>query len=527
MVSCVLLGDGSLLTQCGNLLLERGHRIQAVVTSDDDIAAWAAERGLARRATDDVIRDGLSSEGFDWFFSIANLRVLPATVWQSASKGAANFHDGPLPRHAGLNAPAWAILAGDTDYGVTWHALSERVDEGEIYTQSFFDIADDETSLTINMKCFEAGLVSFGTLLDGIEAGTLAGTPQNLAGRTYHARNDRPKAAGTLNFAGTTEGVSRLARAMNFGAGYANPLCVPKLRAATRTYNVLSLEVADAPGPAPAGTVVTMDSTSALIATADGAVRIGGLSDASGTTIAIGDALRAGDVLPPLADVDVERLDTMLADVARNETFFRKRLQDYRDLELYGVGAVDEKVPARWQSLDIPLPASLEGPRAVAALIAGLARLGGQDRVDTYFADDDVEARVARFSGYVADTVPLTVALLPDATAASLSESVQAEIADLRRRVGYAADLANRVPHLGVLRSSVAIKLLADVAAARPTTGSAITFVVPTAGSSARALFDASRLAAADAEALVRRLAMAVGAICAHGKAQFGPRALV
>jgi methionyl-tRNA formyltransferase len=183
-IPCVLMGDGSLLTQGGNLLLDRGHQIRAVVTANDEVAAWAAERGLVRLVSTDVDRDGLAGIDFDWLFSIANLRVVPGHVWRAARKGTANFHDGPLPRHAGLNAPAWAILAGEKEYGVTWHALSDRVDEGDIYSQSVFEIASDETSLTINMKCFEAGLASFAALIDGIEAGTLRGKPQNLTDRT-------------------------------------------------------------------------------------------------------------------------------------------------------------------------------------------------------------------------------------------------------------------------------------------------------------------------------------------------------
>jgi glucose/arabinose dehydrogenase len=36
---------------------------------------------------------------FDWLFSIAKLRMLPDAVLKKASKGAVNFHDGPLPQH--------------------------------------------------------------------------------------------------------------------------------------------------------------------------------------------------------------------------------------------------------------------------------------------------------------------------------------------------------------------------------------------------------------------------------------------
>jgi len=55
---------------------------------------------------------------FDWLFSISNLSLIPTALWQAATRRAANFHDGPLPRYAGLNAPAWALLAGETQCGV-------------------------------------------------------------------------------------------------------------------------------------------------------------------------------------------------------------------------------------------------------------------------------------------------------------------------------------------------------------------------------------------------------------------------
>ncbi len=519
-ITCILLGDGSLLTQCGNLLLDRGHQIGAVVTSSRDIAEWAAGRGLPCLATSDVVRSGLPGIDCDWFFSIANTRVLPTNVWQGARLGAANFHDGPLPRHAGLNAPAWAILAGDAEYGVTWHALSENVDKGDIYSQHLFEIADDETSLTINMKCFEAGIASFSTLLDGVEAGSLVGKPQTSAGESSHARHARPKAGATLDFTATCAEIDRMARAMTFGAEYANPLCVPKLRTARGAYNVRSLEIAGDAAAAPAGTVAAVDKTSALIAAADGMIRITSLSDATGAAVAIGDALQAGEHLPSLSGADVESLDAMLLDVARNEAFFRRRLQDYRDLELYGQHSSVEGAMPRWQTLDIPLPTALEGSRAVAALIAGLARISGQDRVDAYFSDEALRERSQRFAGYIGESVPLRVTIPDDATAATLADVVSMEIAELGRRVGYAADLANRVPHLGALRSGIAISLATDTSPVRPCANSAVTFGVPVAGRAIRLSFDANRLGIAEATALVNRLSVAMGAFAYDAQAR-------
>ena len=125
----------------------------------------------------------------DWFFSIANLRLLPAAVWRKARAGAANFHDGPLPLYAGLNTPAWAILSGESAYGVTWHALADGVDTGAIHVQHRFDISSDDTALTLNTKCFEAGIASFTELLDMIEGDALVARPQEVSERKYFAKH--------------------------------------------------------------------------------------------------------------------------------------------------------------------------------------------------------------------------------------------------------------------------------------------------------------------------------------------------
>ena len=284
-LNCLLIGDGSLLIQCGALLLAHGHPITCVVTASDAVADWARENGAEVAAPGAGLADRLAGKSYDWLFSIANLSLIPTAVWQAATCGAANFHDGPLPRHAGLNAPAWALLEGETRYGVTWHAMSDAVDEGDIYVQSTFDIDEEENVLTLNTKCFEAGIASFTELVDLIEKGALAGRPQDLSERTYHARHDRPDAAGTLDFAATTADVDRIARALNFGQGYINPLALPKIRMQHGVYFVLALEKAETVTHDAPGTVCTCDHDGAVIATADGAVRIKELVDAAGTPV--------------------------------------------------------------------------------------------------------------------------------------------------------------------------------------------------------------------------------------------------
>ena len=114
--SCILIGDESLTQGCGAQLLEAGHSVRAVVTGDARVEAWAKGEGLPVLRAPESLHGLAGEERFDWILSIANLRILKPDVLRLASRGAVNFHDGPLPGYAGLNTPVWAILNGETSH---------------------------------------------------------------------------------------------------------------------------------------------------------------------------------------------------------------------------------------------------------------------------------------------------------------------------------------------------------------------------------------------------------------------------
>ena len=514
--SSVLIGDGSLLTQCGDILIDRGHDIKAVATSNGEVSAWASKKGLKLSTSEEAIRNGLQGTTYDWLFSIANLRMLPERLWQAAAQGSANFHDGPLPRHAGLNAPAWSILADDRQYGVTWHAITKNPDEGDIYSQSLFDVADDETSLTLNMKCFEAGLASFQKLVADIEAGSLVPTRQDFSHRSYHARDMRPDGLATLDFAQPTHKLHLLMRAMTFGDRYLNPLCLPKLRTATSVFNVTSLSPAVPTSPSVAGTILSVDRSSALIATSDGAIQINALTDENGLPVEIEQVLKPKETLPLLSENDVSTLATLTATLAPHEAFFRRRLENFFDIEIEGLAAPDPASQPQWQTIDFELPEGLRGESAIAALIGGLIRLGGQDRIDVLLANT---ARSGADGGYISSTLPLTVAIPSQGTNADTAAAVATELALLKRRVGYSIDLVSRTPLLSALRPAIGITLVSEGRKAAPCALTAITFVLPTTGSSAQLILDGHRLASPRAEIFLRGLRTAIEYFVAHPEA--------
>jgi len=85
---CVLIGDGSLLVECGTHLLARGHHIEVVVTTNDSIVDWVREIGAERVVPGRSLVDCLAGRTFDWVFSIANLSLVPAAVWRPGALAA-------------------------------------------------------------------------------------------------------------------------------------------------------------------------------------------------------------------------------------------------------------------------------------------------------------------------------------------------------------------------------------------------------------------------------------------------------
>ncbi len=257
--SSVLIGDESLLVGCGDLLLERGCPIYAVVTDDPDIRQWAKGKGIAVKRMGPELATTLASQPFDWLFSIANLKLIPQQVLALAGQGAVNFHDGPLPRYAGVNAPVWALMNRETEYGVTWHLIESGIDEGRILGQRDVRIARDETAYSLNAKCYAAALESFAGVLSNLQDGSTIPMAQDLSQRTYFARDKRPEAAGRLDFGDDAETLLAMARALDHG-DYWNPLCRPKIKHGGKIYLIGSAAMANQADLAKPGTILEVDA---------------------------------------------------------------------------------------------------------------------------------------------------------------------------------------------------------------------------------------------------------------------------
>src|SRR5438270_1095217 len=165
-LSCFVIGSDALLVECAEILLRQGHDVRGVISSAPRIVRWARERGLSAVDPGQGYVEALARAPFDYLFSITHLEIIPDEALALPIRGAINFHDGPLPRYAGLHAPAWAIMAGEATYGISWHRIGPKIDAGDILKQVTFDLQPAETSLSLNTKCFAHAIETFGELVN-------------------------------------------------------------------------------------------------------------------------------------------------------------------------------------------------------------------------------------------------------------------------------------------------------------------------------------------------------------------------
>ncbi len=503
--SCVLIGNESLLIGCGDALRARGHEVRAVVSRDPEIRAWAGRNGLPVEERIATLSDRFGQGGFDWLFSIANLSMIPDAVLALPTGGAVNFHDGPLPCYAGINAPVWALIAGEADYGVTWHMIEGGIDEGDILAQAQFAIAPDDTAFSLNSKCYGAAMDSFPAVLDQLERGAPERRPQDLSQRSYVARDARPAAAARLDFHRPSAELAALVRALDFG-GYRNPLACPKVEIGGRVLLVGKAEAAGAAQGLP-GNVMAVERDSLAVATGEGALRLSGLTTTEGAAVSPADLVKPGDTLPSADAVLSDRLTRALAATVKTEPQWRRALAAMQPV---AVPLADAAGGApEWEALRNALPDGLTPERATLAVLAWALLSSGAETADLALTTAALTAAERAASGYIAGWVPVQVQ-----RGTTLTEAAEG-LETIRGRAekgGFARDLIARDPQIAWTGAPQIALALEETG---PLDGTAAT--VTLRGERVTLHVDRARLDEEAAELLARRLEAAMRAVQGAG----------
>ncbi|RMF12234.1 MAG: methionyl-tRNA formyltransferase [Alphaproteobacteria bacterium] len=83
--------------------------------------------------------------GADILVSMSFNQILKNDILNAAPMGFINCHAGKLPMYRGRNILNWALINGETSFGVTVHYVDEGIDTGDIILQREAPIGPDDT----------------------------------------------------------------------------------------------------------------------------------------------------------------------------------------------------------------------------------------------------------------------------------------------------------------------------------------------------------------------------------------------
>jgi natural product biosynthesis luciferase-like monooxygenase protein len=445
--SFLILGEQSLLVQCADSLLTRGHSITAVVSRNHQVRDWARKAGIPCHDRFEHLRSDDSAGNCDYLLSITNLRMLPQWLLDRARLAACNFHDGPLPRYAGLNAPVWALINGEKEYAVTWHEIATGADRGRILVQRKFPVAEDETTFGLNAQCYQAGLESFAELVQQIEQGTLASAEQDFSQRSYFGLADRPLAAATLDWTQPAGALARLIRALDFGR-YPNPVVLPKVNLGPALLLAREAQVVGSTAGVRPGMVLEVTSSSLTVSCGVDALQVSRLTSNDGNQVAVTTVLRecglaAGSVLPSLGDT--QSLDADVRRAARHEGWWHEHL---RGLELSELPFMSRDASGAPDWIRVTQDAgAMDAHVLVASFMLLVARLNNRTRATVAIIPKPASGGSAA-APYFSQLVVLSAEFTNDTSWSNFADQVTEQLQRIDSNGSWLADLPAREPEL-------------------------------------------------------------------------------
>ena len=146
--------------------------------------------------------------------------IIPADIINKEEILAVNFHPSLLPKHPGRNAEAWSIYERDEISGVTWHIISDGIDQGSIITQETIKLHPQITSLELMMSQFVVGAKCFSGFVDEVMERGIEGVElkENKTKECdLHYSYEIPN-KGNLDVKWDVNKISAFLRAMDYGS---------------------------------------------------------------------------------------------------------------------------------------------------------------------------------------------------------------------------------------------------------------------------------------------------------------------
>ncbi|MEC9340912.1 MAG: methionyl-tRNA formyltransferase [Pseudomonadota bacterium] len=189
---------------CLNALLHTHHQVVAVFTQPDRRAGrgkkWLSSEVKQRaeslglpieqpaRLSDPQVQSHMAAYRPDVLVVVAYGMILPAHLLTLAPLGAVNVHASLLPRWRGAAPIQRAIMAGDSETGITIIRMDTGLDTGPALLREAVSIGERENAGQLHDRLAEVGASLLVDALGQLEQGLARETPQASTGATYAAK---------------------------------------------------------------------------------------------------------------------------------------------------------------------------------------------------------------------------------------------------------------------------------------------------------------------------------------------------
>lgn len=194
-MSIIFVGTPSFAVPSLRTLAAGGHEISAVVTQPDrpvgrhgkpqppPVKVAAVEMGLRimqpQTLRDPAVIADLRSQDPETIIVVAYGQILRPEVLEIPARGVVNVHPSLLPRWRGASPIPAAILAGDTETGVTIMLMDAGMDSGPVLSQTRALIRNDDTTASLSERLSDVGAVLLAETLPRWLAGKIEPMPQD------------------------------------------------------------------------------------------------------------------------------------------------------------------------------------------------------------------------------------------------------------------------------------------------------------------------------------------------------------
>ncbi|MDR7132687.1 amino acid adenylation domain-containing protein [Algoriphagus sp. 4150] len=464
--TCFIIGEGILPILCGDILISKNYKVLGIRSTDQRIETWARENNIRFINQLEELLSILREQPFDFLFSISNLTLLSKEVYDSPRKYAINYHNGPLPRYAGLNVTSWALINKEPCYGITWHCINGIIDGGDILKQSTLSIDEDETVFSLDIKCFESAVNEFNALTDELLNGTEVLTAQNLSQRTYFSKYKRLPSLAIITGDEDALDIYAIIRALTF-ENYQNVLGMPKILLGSNYYVILKVEVSFTGTNEERGVITEVGPNGIRIKCLRNEIFITSVSTIEGKVVPIVDVIALNGLVPgskleKLKSTTLSKITEIDKIICMQECYWVNKLSrletvsfpyPYLNSSLVGSQTISILVEdIRQTSL---FPETYDSTIfTMAALVSFLSRISGNTSFDIGFSDSNIrDFNLSNPFNIFSEFVPLHVEFDIGYNIHQVVEMLIGEVNVIRKAKTFSNDIFLRYPELSKLKS--------------------------------------------------------------------------